>query len=100
VIPFPNAEPPLCIPRIPLCRNVHNPQARAANNYNLVDDLAQSQATMLVLEVFKTCPTQWKSLLSSLGVVDPIDTRLITFDLDNEEPRLLSLISFQIPVKI
>jgi hypothetical protein len=57
VIPHPSAEPPLRIPRIPLHRNVHNPQARAAHNYSLVDDLAQSPATMSVLEVLQTCPT-------------------------------------------
>jgi hypothetical protein len=55
---------------------------------------------MSVLEVLQTCPTQWKSLLSTLGAVDPTDTRLITFDLDSGEPRLPALIAFQIPVKI
>jgi hypothetical protein len=100
VIPRPNVEPPLRIPRIPLRRNVHNPQAREAHNYSLVDDLAQSSAAMSVLEVLQTCPTQWKSLLSALGAVDPTDTRLITFDLDSGEPHLPALITFQIPVKI
>jgi hypothetical protein len=100
MIPHPNTDPPLRIPRIPLRRNVHNPQARAAHNYSLVDDLAQSPAAMSVLEVLQTCPTQRKSLLSTLGAVDPADTRLITFDLDSGEPRLPALIAFQIPVKI
>jgi hypothetical protein len=100
VIPRPSTEPPLCIPRIPLRRNVHNPQARAAHNYSLVDDLAQSPAAMLVLEVLQTCPTQRKSLLSAMGAVDPADTRLITFDLDNCEPRLPAAVAIQIPVKI
>jgi hypothetical protein len=100
MIPHPNTEPPLHIPRIPLRRNVNNPQARAAHNYSLVDDLAQSPAAMSVLEVLQTCPTQWKSLLSTLGAVDPADTRLITFDLDSGEPRLPTLVAFQIPVKI
>jgi hypothetical protein len=100
VIPHPNIEPPLHIPRIPLCRNVHNPQARVAHNYSLVDDLAQSSATMSVLEVLQTCPTQRKSLLSTLGAVNPIDTQLIIFDLDSGEPRLTTLITFQIPIKI
>jgi hypothetical protein len=36
----------------------------------------------------------------SLGVVDPADTQLITFDLDSGEPRLPTLVAFQIPVKI
>jgi hypothetical protein len=74
VIPRPSAEPPLRIPRIPLRRNVHNPQARAAHNYSLVDDLAQSPAAMSVLEVLQTFPTQQKSLLSTMGAVDPADT--------------------------
>jgi hypothetical protein len=100
VIPRPTSEPPLRIPRIPLRRNVHNPLARAAHNYSLVDELAQSLATMSVLEVLQTCPTQRKSLLSTLGAVDPADTRLITFDLDSGEPRLPALIAFQIPVKL
>jgi hypothetical protein len=100
LIPCPSTEPPLRIPRIPLHKNVHNPQARVAHNYSLVDDLAQSLAAMLVLEVLQTCPTQRKSLLSTLGAVDPTDTRLITFDLDSREPRLPALIAFQIPVKI
>jgi hypothetical protein len=100
VIPHPSAEPPLHIPRIPLRRNVHNPQARASHNYSLVDDLAQSPAAMSVLEVLQTCPTQRKSLPSTMGVVDPADTRLITFDLDNCEPRLPAAVAIQIPVKI
>jgi hypothetical protein len=100
VIPRPSVEPPLRIPRIPLRRNVHNPQARAAHNYSLVDDLAQSPAAMSVLEVLQTCPTQRKSLLSTLGAVDPVDTRLITFDLDSCEPRLPAAVAIQIPVKI
>jgi hypothetical protein len=100
VIPHPSSEPPLRIPRIPLRRNVHNPQARAAHNYSLVDDLAQSPVTMSVLEVLQTCPTQRKSLLSALGSVDPTDTRLITFDLDSCEPHLPAAVAIQIPIKI
>jgi hypothetical protein len=55
---------------------------------------------MSVLEVLQTCPTQWKSLLFSLGADDLVDNQLITFDLENVEPRLPSLIAFQILVKI
>jgi hypothetical protein len=55
---------------------------------------------MSILEVLQTCPTQRKSLLSALGEVNPTDTQLITFDLDSGEPRLPTLIAFQIPVKI
>jgi hypothetical protein len=100
MIPHPNIEPPICIPRIPLRRNVNNPQARVTHNYSLVDDLAQSLAAMSVLEVLRTYPTQQKSLFSALGVVDLADTRLITFDLDCGEPHLPALVAFQILIKI
>jgi hypothetical protein len=93
-IPHPNTETPLRISHIPLCRNVHNPWARVAHNYSLVNELAQSPAAMLVLEVLQTCPTQRKSLLSALGVVDPVDTQLMTFYIDSGEPRLPALIAF------
>jgi hypothetical protein len=62
MIPHPNTDTPLCIPHIPLHRNIHKPQAREAHNYNLVDDLVQSLAAMSVLQVLQTCPTQRKSL--------------------------------------
>jgi hypothetical protein len=100
MIPHPNTEPNPRIPHMPLRWNVHNPHARETHNYSLVDDLAQSPAAMSVLEVLQTCPSQHKSLLSTLGAVDPADTRLITFDLDSGEPRLPTLVAFQIPVKI
>jgi hypothetical protein len=100
MIPHPSNKPPLRIPRIPLHRNVHNPQAWAAHNYSLVDDLAQSPAAMSILEVLQTCPTQQKSLLSAMGAVDPADTRIITFDLDSCEPRLPAAVAIQIPIKI
>ena len=43
-------------PRFPLRRINNNPNARAASNYNIVDDLAQSPAAMSALEVLKNCP--------------------------------------------
>jgi hypothetical protein len=75
MISRPNTETPLRIPHIPLRRNVTNPQARATHNYSLVDDLAQSLATMSILEVLQTCPTQRKSLLSPWG-----QSTLLTLD--------------------
>jgi hypothetical protein len=55
---------------------------------------------MSVLELLQTYPSQHKSFLFSLGVVDLADTRLITFDLDSGEPHLPTLVAFSIPVKI
>ena len=55
---------------------------------------------MFALEVPKTCPIQWKSLLVALGEVDPSESKLITFDMKNGEPHMPSTITFQIPVSI
>jgi hypothetical protein len=100
MIPHPNAYPSICIAHILLRQNVNNPQARVVHKYSLVNYLAQYPPAMSILEVLQTCPTQQESLFSTLGVVDPADTRLITFDLDCGEPHLPTLVSFQIPAKI
>ena len=100
---------PLTIPNIPLepfPKMVKGPNRRAGNysksahNYSIVDDLAQSPAAMSALEVLQSCPKQRKALLSALGAVDPIDTRMMAFDLDKATPRLPSMVAFQIPVSV
>ena len=55
---------------------------------------------MSALEVLKTFPMQWKALLTTLGAVDPSDSKLIKFDMENGEPRMPSTIAFQILVSI
>ena len=55
---------------------------------------------MSALEILKTCPTHQKSLLATLGAVDPFDSKLFTFDIENREPRMPSTIAFQILMSI
>jgi hypothetical protein len=43
-------------------KSTFNPHARAAQNYNIVEDLAQAPSTMSSLEVLQSCPTQQKAL--------------------------------------
>ena len=74
------------VPMFPLCSIAQNATARAALNYNIVGDLALSPSVMYALKVLKTCPSQFKALLSTLGIIDFFDSRLITFDLDQGEP--------------
>jgi hypothetical protein len=62
----------------------------------LVDDLAQYPAAMSVLEVLQTYPSQCKSLLSALGVVDTADMQLITFDSYSKEICIPTQVAFQI----
>ena len=92
--------PPPAGPHLPIKRLANNTTARAAVNYSIINDLAQSPMTMSALEVLKTCPTQRKSLLDTLDAVDPSKSKLITFDLDQGEPRMPSTIAFQILVSI
>ena len=52
----PTIEP---IPRMPKAytkRTTINPNARAAQNYSIVEDLAQSPCAMSALEVLQSCP--------------------------------------------
>ena len=74
------------VPWIHLHHVVNNATTTVALNYSIVNDVAQSPSAMSSLEVIKTCPSQCKELLSALGSVNPYDSRLITFDLDQGEP--------------
>ena len=71
-----------------LRRSSYNPNARAAQHYSIVEDLAQVPSAMSALEVLQSCPLQRKALLSAIGGIDPADLSLLTFDLENFTPRL------------
>ena len=85
----PGTEPVVWPPSKGILRKYsYNPNACAAQHYSIVEDLAQAPSTMSALEVLQSCPSQWKALLSAIGGVDPADSSLITFDLENFIPRL------------
>jgi hypothetical protein len=81
-------------------KSAFNPHARAAQNYNIVEDLAQAPSVMLALEVLKSFPTQRKALLKDIGGIDPTDTNLIVFDLEDHIPGLPAQLAFQIQVVV
>ena len=58
------------IPKGVFKKTLHNPNARAATNYSVVEYLAQTSCVMSALEVLQSCPTQWYALLASLGSMD------------------------------
>jgi hypothetical protein len=60
--------------------------------------MAQAPSAMSALEVLQSCPTQQKSLLKDICGVDPKDTNLIIFDLEDHIPRLPPQLAFQIQV--
>ena len=85
------------MPRPPkgvLSKSKHSPNARSAQNYSIVEYLAQAPCAMSDLDVLQICPTQRKTLLSSIGTVDLNDTGLITFDLEQLTCRLPSYVTF------
>ena len=55
---------------------------------------------MSTLEVLQTFPTQWKNLLTALGAMDPENSNIITFKLDDFKMRLSNQLAFQIATKI
>jgi hypothetical protein len=71
-----------------------------AQNYNIVEDLAQAPSAMSALEVLQSCSAQRKALLKSIGGIDPTDTNLIVFDLEDHIPRLPPQLAFQIQVVV
>jgi hypothetical protein len=53
---------------------------------------------MSALEVLQSCPTQRKALLKAIDGIDPTDSNLIIFDLEDHIPRLPPQLAFQIQV--
>ena len=77
-----------------------NPQTRAAQNYNIFEDLVISPSAMSALEVLQSCPAQRKLLLSAIGPIDPQDSNLMVFYLEKFTLRLPHQMAFQIPVLV
>jgi hypothetical protein len=94
----PFLDAPLHPPKGILRRTTHNPNTRASHNYSIVEDLAQAPCAMSVLEVLQSFPTQWKSLLSAIGGVDPSESSLMTFDSSQVTHRLSHQVAFHIKV--
>ena len=59
-------------PKSTLWKVVFNPNARATQFYNVVEDFAQAPCTMSTLEILQSCPIQCKNLLTVLGYLDRI----------------------------
>jgi hypothetical protein len=89
-------EPPPHILKGVLKCSTHNPNARAAHNYSIVEDLGQTPCAMSALEVLQTCPSQRNALLSALGALEPSGSKFIKFDVTDVKPRLPYHVAFQI----
>jgi hypothetical protein len=87
-------------PKRTICKATFNPSSRATQNYNIVEDLAQAPCDMSVLEVLQLYPSQHKTLLATLGVVDPDSSNHIMFNLDNYASQLSHQLAFQVDVVV
>lgn len=74
-------------------KSTFNPRARAAQNYNIVEDLAQSPSAMSTLEVLQNCPSQRQALLSTINGIDLTDSNLVSFNHKGYEPQLPAQLS-------
>ena len=87
-------------PKGTLRKSIINPNARAAQYYNIVEDLAQAPYAMSALEVLQTCPTQRKNLLTALEAMDPENSNIITFKLDDFKSRPSHHLTFQLSTRV
>jgi hypothetical protein len=76
----------------------HNPNARAAQNYFVVEDLSQTPCAMFALEVLQSCPAQRKALFTALGSTETCNPGTIMLDTTDLKPRLPYHVAFQIVV--
>jgi hypothetical protein len=86
------------IPKGAFKRTSHNPNARAAQNYSVVEDLSQTPCAMSALEVLQSCPAQRKALLTALGSTETCNLGTIMLDTTDLKPRLPYHVTFQIVV--
>jgi hypothetical protein len=66
----------------------HNMNARATQNYSMVEDLSQTPCVMSALEVLQSFPSQRKALLSSLGSAKTCNPKMIMLDTTDLKPHL------------
>jgi hypothetical protein len=87
-------------PKSTIRKSIFNPNSRAAQNYNIVEDLAQAPCAMSTLEVIEHCPSQHRMLLAAIDAFDPESSNNLIFNLDDHQPRLSHQLAFQIDVVI
>jgi hypothetical protein len=87
-----------CIPKGTFKKSSHNPNARASQNYFVVEYLSQTPCAMSALVVLQSCPSQRKSLLTTLGSTETCNMGTIMLDTTDLKPCLPYHVVFQIVV--
>jgi hypothetical protein len=86
------------IPKGAFKKSSHNPNASAAQNYSVVEDLSQTPCAMSTLEVLQSYPSQRKALLTALGSTETCNPGTIMLDTTELKPPLPYHVAFQIVV--
>jgi hypothetical protein len=86
------------IPKGAFKKASHNPNARAAQNYSVVEDLSQTPCVMSALKVLQSYPSQRKALLTTLGSTETCNPSTIMLDTTDLKPCLPYHVVFQIVV--
>jgi hypothetical protein len=86
------------IPKGAFKKASHNPNARAAQNYSVVEDLSQTPCAMFALEVLQSFPAQRKALLTTLGSTETCNPSTIMLGTTDLKPHLPYHVTFQIVV--
>jgi hypothetical protein len=92
------AETMTRIPKGAFKKSSHNPNARAAHNYSVVEYLSQTPCAMSALEVLQRCPAQRKALLTALGSTETCNLGTIMLDTTDLKPCMPYHVTFQIVV--
>jgi hypothetical protein len=87
-------------PKSTIQKSTFNPNSLVAQNYNIVEDLAQAPCAMSALEFIQQCPSQCRTLLAAIGAFDPKSSNNLMFNLDDHQPRLSHQLAFQIDVVV
>jgi hypothetical protein len=86
------------IPKGVFKKSSHNPNARASQNYSVMEDLSQTPCAMSALEVLQIFPAQMKALLTALGSTETCNQGTIMLDTTDLKPHLPYHVVFQIVV--
>jgi hypothetical protein len=65
---------------------IHNPSARATQNYNIVEDIAQAPCVKSSLDFLKICLMHHKSLLLAIGGKYPLVPNIISLYVYHKDP--------------
>jgi hypothetical protein len=73
-------------PKSTIRKSTFNPSSWAAQNYNIVEYLAQAPCAMSALEVLQHYPSQHRMLLAAIDTFDSESSNNPMFNLDDHQP--------------